>query len=86
MMEFSKEKLTPVAALWGIELKTIGDGSLVAGSPERTAFRALIESAVGEFFVLEKIHRRDAQQKDRIARTLEYLSRRGLKTILPYKK
>jgi homoserine kinase type II len=85
-MTFPLNELTEIMSMWGVGLKRLGDDTQIAGSPERTAFRTLVESDSGEFFVLEKVHRRDVAKKKRIAQTVKFLSCHGLTTIIPYRE
>ena len=61
-----------------------GDLSL-AGSPERTAWRSVVETSGGRLFVLEKIPSKDYGTKRRIAEMLQQLSDRGLQQVVAYR-
>ncbi len=55
------------------------------GSPERTLFRTVFEDVQGDCFVLEQIPASAYHAKMRIIQSLEFLSRKGLTRITPYR-
>lgn len=79
-----RDAITPVAALWGIDVQKDHPEIVIAGSPERFEFRVVIEDVSGELFVLEQVCHPDHRHKERIAEALEMLQKRGLERILPY--
>lgn len=56
----------------------------LAGSPQRTLWRGVVESADGRLFVLEKIPTRVFSRKRQIAVTLHLLADYGLEQVLGY--
>ena len=56
----------------------------LAGSPERSLFRTVVEDAGGRRFVLEKIDPRMVDRKREIAAALEYLAGQGLAGVHSY--
>ncbi len=56
----------------------------LAGSPERTAWRSVVETADRQLFVLEKIPSIVYSRKRRISGVLQMLSGLGLQQIVPY--
>jgi len=56
----------------------------LAGSPERTVWRSVVEASDRQLFVLEKIPSKIYGRKRRIAGILQELSDRGLKQVAPY--
>jgi homoserine kinase type II len=77
----------PVADIlhfWGLEFKKECPECPLAGSPERSLFRTVIEDAGARLFVLEKIDPRIVDRKREIAATIDCLASRGLAGIHPY--
>ncbi len=56
----------------------------LAGSPERTVWRSVVESSDNRLFVLEKIPSKLFGRKRRIAGVLHKLSELGLQQVAPY--
>lgn len=56
----------------------------LAGSPERTAWRSVVESGDGRLFVLERIPSKVYGVKRRIAEILQQLSDRGMQQVAAY--
>ncbi len=56
----------------------------LAGSPERTAWRSVVETSDGRLFVLERIPSKLYGGKRRIAAILQQLSDRGMQQIVAY--
>jgi homoserine kinase type II len=82
---YSDSKIKEIAALWGISLKTVCPRLIPDGSPERTLFRVVIEDALGTCYILEQIPTSVYLAKMRIIQSLEFLSRKGLTRITPYR-
>ncbi len=80
----SDEELAEIVRLWGLSLKKTLPHIDIAGSPERSLFRIAFESSGTERFILEQIPPKSYQEKQRIARTLEYLHNKQLTRIQPY--
>jgi homoserine kinase type II len=77
----------PVADIlhgWGLKLESEHPEVALAGSPERSLFRTVIEDAGAERFVLEKIDPRMVDRKRVIAAAVEYLAGQGLAGVHPY--
>ena len=80
--------LTPLDLLaaasrrWQIDLIRLRPDLALAGSPERTAWRSVVETADSRLFVLEKIPSPVYGRKRRIAETLQWLSDNGLQQIV----
>ncbi|MGE5790786.1 MAG: phosphotransferase enzyme family protein [Syntrophaceae bacterium] len=79
------DAIREIAALWGISFRDVCPRLIPDGSPERTLFRVVIEDVSGARFVLERIPASAYLAKMRIIQSLEYLSRRGLTRIMPYR-
>ncbi len=73
-----------VAGLWGIAFQRECPGLVPAGSPERTAYRAVIEDAAGKYYVLEKVPSGAYPVKKRIIDALQFLVRAGMGRIPLY--
>lgn len=80
----SRERLKAIVAFWGITLKALHPRLIPAGSPERSLFRTVIQDDQDDRFVLEQIPATARYSKLRIARTLDFLFKRGLSNIVPY--
>lgn len=81
---FSKETLKAVAGLWQVPLKKIHRKIPVQGSPERSAFRVVLEDTDKRFFVLEQIASQSAAGRKQIAAILDLLAAKKLPQINPY--
>ncbi len=56
----------------------------IAGSPERTVWRSVVETAAGELFVLERIPSQTYSRKQQIARSLQQLNDLGINQLSVY--
>lgn len=77
----------PVADIlycWGLKLESEHPEVPLAGSPERSLFRTVIEDAGAKRFVLEKIDPRMVDRKREIAAAVDTLASRGLAGVHPY--
>jgi len=79
-------KLSDIAARWGITMARERPDISLAGSPERTEFRTVIEDAAYKRFVLERIPAPALEHKERICRTLSQLQQQGLWAVIPYRR
>ena len=68
---------------WGLKFKSDLPDVPLAGSPERSLYRTVVEDAGGRRFVLEKIDPRMVDRKQEIAAALEYLAGQGLAGVHP---
>ena len=76
--------LADILCSWGLEFKEERPEYPLAGSPERSLFRTVIEDEEGGRFVLEKIDPRIIDRKREIAATIDCLASRGLAGVHPY--
>ncbi|GBC63579.1 aminoglycoside phosphotransferase family protein [Desulfonema ishimotonii] len=83
MSHHSYEELAAVMGHWGEKPRRIRPDIELAGSPERTAFRVVMETDAGRLLVLEEIPPGRHDHKRTISRTLELLHRRKLPGICP---
>lgn len=79
----------PVADIlhgWVLKFKSEHPEVPLAGSPERSLSRTVIEDDEGRRFVLEELHPATLERKREIAAAVEFLARRGLPGVRPYLK
>ncbi|BBO77313.1 aminoglycoside phosphotransferase [Desulfosarcina widdelii] len=76
--------LANISRQWGLELVRWREDLPLAGSPERTSWRCVVENRDGRLYVLEKIASRVYDRKRRILSTLQQLDAFGLTPIAPY--
>ena len=76
--------LADLLCSWGLQFKAEHPEVPLAGSPERSLYRTVVEDAGGGRFVLEKIDPRMVDRKREIAAALEYLAGHGLAGAHPY--
>ncbi len=68
---------------WGLEFKRSLPQLPLAGSPERSLYRTVIEDGEGRQFILEEIHPATLDRKREIAGSVEFLATRGLPGVFP---
>jgi homoserine kinase type II len=78
------ELLTQASQRWAIEFVRQRNDLRLAGSPERTVWRTVVESRDNHLFVLEKIPSRHYGRKRRIISQLTALNRRGTPEVIAY--
>jgi homoserine kinase type II len=76
--------LSALSKQWGKAFARLRPDIPLAGSPERTLWRNVVETAGRELFVLEKIPSKKYERKRQICQTLQWLSSHGLRQIAPY--
>jgi len=76
--------LEDIFCSWDLQFNAECPEVPLAGSPERSLFRTVVEDAGGRRFVLEKIDPRMVDRKREIAAALEYLAGQGLAGAHPY--
>ena len=76
--------LADILCSWDLQFNAECPEVPLAGSPERSLFRTVVEDAGGRRFVLEKIDPRMVDRKQEIAAALEYLAGQGLAGAHPY--
>ena len=76
--------LAAVSRQWEMRVDRFRPDLPLAGSPERTVWRSVVETSDRQLFVLEKIPSKIYGRKRRIAGILQELSDRGLKQVAPY--
>ncbi len=76
--------LSAASRRWAMDLSRFRPELPLAGSPQRSAWRGVVESAEGRLFVLEKIPSCVYGRKRRIAATLQSLAVHGLEQVAVY--
>ncbi len=76
--------LAAISKQWGLDLVRLRPDLPLAGSPERTAWRSVVEAADQGLFVIEKLPSSHYSRKRRIAKVLHELRKLGLQTVVPY--
>jgi len=84
--DFSEDVLAGVVRQWDLDLKQVHREQEIAGSPERSEFRVVIEDRQERLFILEQIFSRTLDRKRFIAGTLARLADNGLDAVIPYRK
>src|SRR5512137_364165 len=80
----NRNLLSDLLNQWNLELMAEHPDLVLAGSPERSLFRTVIEDAGATRFVLEKIDPRMVDRKREIAAAVDTLASRGLAGVHPY--
>ena len=80
----NRNLLADVLRHWEIEFKAEHPDVPLAGSPERSLSRTVVEDAGGRCFVLERVASRTVGRKREIAATLDWLASRGLAGVHGY--
>ncbi len=90
MQEFSdpskEEFLQWLHDQWGLEFRCVREDIEIQGSPERAVSRVVVQDRDDRLFLLEKFPVNKFQTRDRVAKSVEYLSLHGLAQALPYQK
>ena len=73
-----EEVLASVLERWGAELKCLRKDLVVAGSPERSLGRCVVETVEGERFILEQVGKGAVLRKEEMARLQARLFAAGL--------
>jgi homoserine kinase type II len=83
--QFNKpDLLAAISRRWDMTFVRLRADLSLAGSPERTAWRSVVETSDGRLYVLEKIPSKNYGGKRRIAEILQQLSGRGLQQVIAY--
>lgn len=80
-----REDLTPIAALFGIEMTRTREDLFIPGSPERCIWRAVIEDDRERTWVIERITGRQKVRRERIGTVLNRLIEKGLEFVPAYR-
>ncbi len=79
------ELLAAISRQWGLAFVNLRSDISLAGSPERTVWRRVVESEDGRQWVLEKIASRKYARKRYITGILQDLYDQGIHQITPYR-
>lgn len=74
--------LGPLLGRFGYTLQKVLSGASIQGSPDRSLFRTVVQTAPGKF-ILEEIAQPELAKRQRIAKNLEYLHKTGF-PVVPY--
>ncbi len=80
----SQELLGEVLKRWQITIAHARDDLDIAGSPNRTKFRATVEDTAGRELIVEQIAPERQLRKQEIAWTLDALRQAGMEQVDPY--
>lgn len=72
------------AGKWNLSIRRIRRDLQIAGSPERCELRLVIECESDRLYVLESLFEADADHKLEIVASLNFLSEKGLREVVPY--
>jgi len=78
--------ISKVATRWHIKVTKIRRDLEIAGSPERSELRFVIENEAQQLYLIESIFGEDVSQKQDIISLLRTLSDRGMSSVNPYLK
>jgi homoserine kinase type II len=81
---YTDDAIREIVSYWDIKIGGPRQDIDIAGSPERTVHRVVVEDDDLRLWVLEAIPPGTDEHKLRICQTLECLHDRGLKTVHPY--
>jgi len=82
--EITRDVLDAVTRAWGLSLRRTRPDINIAGSPERCAFRLVMEDVSGRLYILERLSPDNVSHKRRIAETLNLLQQRGVPFLQGY--
>jgi homoserine kinase type II len=81
---YTDDAIREIVSSWDIKIRRIRPDIDIAGSPERTAHRVVVEDERSGLWVLEAIPPDTHEHKLRICQTLACLHDKGLETANPY--
>ncbi len=82
----SIEFLKSVCSKWDIELSTLPNNLPIAGSPDRTEYRVVVQDVHERLYMLEKINQDNRKVKENITKALSFLYKKNLSFVQPYIK
>ena len=80
----STRHLERILSHWRIAFEQLRPDIDIAGSPERTTYRTVLEDRAGRLWLLEQIPNQLRRQKREIILLLEHLKRKGFRYALSY--
>ena len=81
---YTDDAIREIVSPWDIKIQRSRPDIDIAGSPERTAHRVVVEDEGSRLWVLEAIPPDTHEHKLRICQSLAYLHDRGLEAVAPY--
>ena len=81
---YTDDTISEIVSSWNLKYRKSRSDLGIAGSPERTQYRAVVEDADHGLWVLEAIFPDSVEHKGLIAKTLTYLRGAGIGTVHPY--
>lgn len=78
------ESIREIVSSWGLKFEKSRPDIDIAGSPERTAYRVVVQDQHSALWVLEAIPPGSQDHKLKISRTLDFLHGQGLDAVDPY--
>ncbi len=82
--EITREVLEAVTQAWGLSLRRPRPDIDIAGSPERCAYRMVLEDMSGRLYIVERFSPEMVPHKRLIAETLDHLHRHGVPCLQAY--
>jgi homoserine kinase type II len=73
-----------IIAHWDLSFRQLRPDIIISGSPERTAFRTVVEDETGCRWLLEKITRHQQKHKIEIIHLINQLDHAGYQYVTPY--
>jgi homoserine kinase type II len=83
-MNPDEKTLSEVLSRWDVGLKRVHPDIVIAGSPERSEFRVVVEDLSGRLLIMERIASRTLSRKQRIAEAMAFLRKKGFTAVQPY--
>lgn len=81
---YTDDRISEIVSSWNLKFRKSRPEINIAGSPERAAYRMVIEDERCALWVLEAIPSAWTEHKARISQTLAFLRERGMRTVHPY--
>ena len=81
---YTDDRISEIVSSWDLKFRRSRPEIDIAGSPERTAYRMVIEDEGSALWVLEAIPPASREHKARISQALAFLRERGLRTVHPH--
>jgi homoserine kinase type II len=82
--KYTDDRISEIVSLWNLEFLKSRPELEIAGSPERTSFRVVVQDGDSGLWVLEAVPPGSRAHKARISRALALLQARGLRALHPY--
>ena len=76
--------IADVLRLWGLRFRKLRGDIPISGSPDRCLFRTVLEDQEGTLYILENLAPEAITHKKKIAQTVAFLAKNGLKAVHSY--